>query len=157
MAKPDNIASQALRQVPSVDELLRTEAARELRGVVGIRRLTDIARSVIAEIRGSLRDSSAARPSNELLAEAVERMEASVNREHQAGIKAVINATGVLLHTNLGRAPLSRAARTAIDQAARYCSVEYDLESGGRGGRAARVESLLKGLTGAEDALVVNN
>jgi L-seryl-tRNA(Ser) seleniumtransferase len=95
--------------------------------------------------------------SNSLLAEAVKRMEASVRREGQAGIKAVINATGVLLHTNLGRAPLSDSARAAVDEAARYCSVEYDVESGGRGGRAARVESLLKDLTGAEDALVVNN
>ena len=62
-----------------------------------------------------------------------------------------------MLHTNLGRAPLSDAARSAIDQAARYCSLEYDLQSGTRGRRGARVESLLKDLTGAEDALVVNN
>ena len=84
-------------------------------------------------------------------------MEASARRESQTGIRPVINATGVLLHTNLGRAPLSEAARAAMDEAARYCSVEYDLESGVRGERGARVESLLKDLTGAEDALVVNN
>jgi L-seryl-tRNA(Ser) seleniumtransferase len=84
-------------------------------------------------------------------------MEATAERESQSGIKAVINATGVLLHTNLGRAPLSQAAREAINEAARYCSLEYDLESGARGGRGTRVESLLKDLTGAEDALVVNN
>jgi L-seryl-tRNA(Ser) seleniumtransferase len=84
-------------------------------------------------------------------------MEATAERESQSGIKAVINATGVLLHTNLGRAPLSPAARAAIDEAARYCSLEYDLESGARGGRGTRVESLLRDLTGAEDALVVNN
>ena len=146
-----------LRHVPSVDQLLRTDAARELRGVVGIRKLTNVARAVIAEIRTRVRDGSVFPASNSLLAEAVERMEASVRREGQIGIKAVINATGVLLHTNLGRAPLSDSARAAVDEAARYCSVEYDVESGGRGGRAARVESLLKDLTGAEDALVVNN
>jgi L-seryl-tRNA(Ser) seleniumtransferase len=84
-------------------------------------------------------------------------LEASARSESQAGVKNVINATGVVLHTNLGRAPLSQSARAAIDEAARYCSVEYDLESGVRGGRAARVESLLKDLSGAEDALVVNN
>jgi L-seryl-tRNA(Ser) seleniumtransferase len=149
--------NQNLRQVPSVDQLLRTEAARELRATIGLRKLTSIARSVIAEIRASVRDGSADSTSNGLLTEAIRRMEASAKREGQAGIKAVINATGVLLHTNLGRAPLSQAARTAIDEAARYCSVEYDLESAGRGGRGARVESLLKDLTGAEDALVVNN
>jgi len=143
-----------LRHVPSVDQLLRTDAARELRERVGTRRATNIARSVIAEIRALVRDGAA---SNGLLAEAVRRMEATAERESQSGIKAVINATGVLLHTNLGRAPLSQAARDAIDEAGRYCSLEYDLESGARGGRGTRVESLLKDLTGAEDALVVNN
>jgi L-seryl-tRNA(Ser) seleniumtransferase len=146
-----------LRHVPSVDQLLRTEAARELREQVGARRATNIARSVLAEIRALVRDGSAEATSNGLLAEAIQRMEATAQRESQAGIKAVINATGVLLHTNLGRAPLSQAAREAIDQAARYCSLEYDLESGARGGRGTRVESLLRDLTGAEDALVVNN
>lgn len=151
----------SLRDVPSVDALLRTDAARELRNLVGLRRLTGIARSVTAEIRDLVRNQEFTADNGNyqeaLLAEAVKRMETSARREGQAGIKAVINATGVVLHTNLGRAPLSNAARAAIDEASRYCSVEYDLESGGRGGRAARVESLLKDLTGAEDALVVNN
>jgi L-seryl-tRNA(Ser) seleniumtransferase len=144
-----------LRDVPSVDQLLRTDAARELRDLVGIRRLTNIARSVTAEIRSLIRDNGDYAGS--LLEEAVKRMDASARREGQSGIRPVINATGVLLHTNLGRAPLSEAARAAMNDAARYCSVEYDVESGMRGGRAARVESLLKDLTGAEDALVVNN
>ena len=144
-----------LRDVPSVDQLLRTDIARELRDLVGIRRLTNIARSVTAEIRSSIQNDGDFADS--LLEEAVKRMEASARRESQSGIKPVINATGVLLHTNLGRAPLSEAARAAMNDAARYCSVEYDVESGMRGGRAARVESLLKDLTGAEDALVVNN
>src|SRR5215212_1836471 len=146
-----------LRHVPSVDQLLRTGAARELRDRVGARRATNIARSVIAEIRGLVRDSAAEPTNDGLLSEAIRRMEATAQRETHAGIKAIINATGVLLHTNLGRAPLSPAARAAIDEAARYCSLEYDLESGARGGRGTRVESLLKDLTGAEDALVVNN
>ena len=158
MSKQEN----SLRHVPSVDQLLRTEAARELRGLVGIKRLTNIARSVTAEIRTLIRNEQEFLKTNGyqaevLLAEAVKRMEASARRESQTGIRPVINATGVLLHTNLGRAPLSEAARAAMDEAARYCSVEYDLESGVRGGRAARVEALLKDLTGAEDALVVNN
>jgi L-seryl-tRNA(Ser) seleniumtransferase len=148
-------SNASLRDVPSVDQLLRTDAGRELRGLVGTRRLTNIARSVIAEVRSMVRDGSI--PGDGLLAEAVRRLEASARSESQAGVKNVINATGVVLHTNLGRAPLSQSARAAIDEAARYCSVEYDLESGVRGGRAARVESLLKDLSGAEDALVVNN
>jgi L-seryl-tRNA(Ser) seleniumtransferase len=148
-------SSASLRDVPSVDQLLRTDAGGELRGLVGTRRLTNIARSVIAEVRSMVRDGSI--PGDGLLAEAVRRLEASARSESQAGVKNVINATGVVLHTNLGRAPLSQSARAAIDEAARYCSVEYDLDSGVRGGRAARVESLLKDLSGAEDALVVNN
>jgi L-seryl-tRNA(Ser) seleniumtransferase len=146
-----------LRHVPSVDQLLRTDAARELRERVGTRRATNIARSVIADIRALVREGTAEATSNGLLTEAIQRLEATAERESQSGIKAVINATGVLLHTNLGRAPLSQGARDAIDEAARYCSLEYDLESGARGGRGTRVESLLKDLTGAEDALVVNN
>lgn len=161
MAKPEKTAHANLRHVPSVDQLLRTEAARELRELVGIRRLTNIARSVTAELRSLIRNQESLATNGDyaetLLAEAVRRMEASARGESQRGIKRVINATGVLLHTNLGRAPLSDAARAAIEEAARYCSVEYDIETGGRGGRAARAESLLKDLTGAEDALVVNN
>jgi L-seryl-tRNA(Ser) seleniumtransferase len=147
--------NENLRHVPSVDQLLRTDSARELRDRVGTRRATNIARSAIAEVRALVRDGAV--EANGLLAEAVRRMEATAERESQSGIKAIINATGVLLHTNLGRAPLSQAARDAIEEAARYCSLEYDLESGARGGRGTRVESLLKDLTGAEDALVVNN
>src|SRR5512132_2138135 len=162
MSKAEKSGRENLRHVPSVDQLLRTEAARELRGLVGIRRLTNIARSVTAEVRSLVQNDAGSFASKgdyaeALLREAVKRMEANARSEGQAGIKNVINATGVVLHTNLGRAPLSQSARAAIDEAARYCSVEYNLESGMRGGRAARVESLLKDLSGAEDALVVNN
>ncbi|HET9710744.1 MAG TPA: L-seryl-tRNA(Sec) selenium transferase [Pyrinomonadaceae bacterium] len=162
MSKPEKTTRANLRHVPSVDQLLRTAVARELRELVGIRRLTNIARSVTAEIRSLVRSHHESLTTNgdyaeSLLAEAVRRMEISARSEGETGIRNVINATGVLLHTNLGRAPLSEAARAAIDEAARYCTVEYDVESGARGGRGARVESLLKDLTGAEDALVVNN
>ena len=146
-----------LRHVPSVDQLLRTDAARALRERVGTRRATNIARSSIAEVRALVRDGLADPAGNGLMDEAIRRLESAAHRESQTGMRAVINATGVLLHTNLGRAPLSQAACEAIAEAARYCSLEYDLESGARGGRGMRTESLLKDLTGAEDALVVNN
>src|ERR1041385_4684686 len=156
MSKPEKAD---LRHVPSVDQLLRTDAARELRELVGIRKLTNIARAVTADIRATLRDDpeSLSWDGESLLTEATRRMQASIRNAEQTGVRAVINATGVVLHTNLGRAPLSEAARAAMDQAARYCSLEYDLESGMRGRRGARVESLLQDVTGAEDALVVNN
>jgi L-seryl-tRNA(Ser) seleniumtransferase len=78
--------------------------------------------------------------------------------EIRSSLRRVINATGVILHTNLGRAPLSDAARRAVaKEAAGYCSLEYDLATGERGRRGARVEDLLEQMTGAESALVVNN
>src|SRR5215213_8671138 len=118
MAKPGKTSHGALRYVPSVDQLLRTEAARELRGLVGIRKLTNIARSITAEIRTLVQNDAGSFAANGdyaevLLREAVKRMKASAQSESQAGIKNVINATGVVLHTNLGRAPLSQAARAA--------------------------------------------
>ncbi len=73
-------------------------------------------------------------------------------------LRPVINATGVVLHTNLGRAPLSAEACAAIERVARgYCNLELDLEDGKRGSRYSHVEQLLTALTGAEAALVVNN
>jgi len=71
--------------------------------------------------------------------------------------RGVVNATGVVLHTNLGRAPLSAAARAAVAEAAGYASVEYDLVAGTRGRRGAAAEALLREATGAEAGLVVNN
>lgn len=147
-----------LRHVPSVDQLLRTSAAAELRNTIGLKRLTAIARAVTSELRASIRNGRNGRAAEELLAEAITRMQETAQIESQTGIRRVINATGVLLHTNLGRAPLSAAARNAIvEEASRFCALEYDVATGSRGKRGARVESLLKDLTGAEDALVVNN
>ena len=78
--------------------------------------------------------------------------------EQKSGLQRVINATGVIIHTNLGRAPLSENARKAIsEESARYCNLEFDLETGKRGRRGANVENLLAEITGAESALIVNN
>lgn len=153
-----------LRALPSVDQLLRSEAGLRLRQSIGLRRLTSIARLVTAEIRASLRKEQVGKgdfngcTAEAVLARAVQLMEETAQRESLSGIRNVINATGVLLHTNLGRAPLSRAACIALsEEAGRYCTLEYDATTGLRGKRGARVEALLKSLTGAEDALVVNN
>jgi len=93
-----------------------------------------------------------------LLAEGARRLSLAAEREAAGGLRRVVNATGVILHTNLGRAPLSDAARRAVAlEAAGYCTLEYDTETGARGRRGARADALLAELTGAEDALVVNN
>jgi len=92
------------------------------------------------------------------LEEAERRLVKAHEAETNSGLRRVINATGVILHTNLGRAPLSDAARRAVATAAAgYCSLEYDRATGARGRRGARVEDLLAQVTGAERALVVNN
>jgi L-seryl-tRNA(Ser) seleniumtransferase len=154
-----NKTTSNLRHVPSVDQLLRTDVARELREAIGLKRVTAIARSVTTEIRSSIRENllENGHSPEALLAEAVRRMKETASRERERGIARVTIATGVLLHTNLGRAPLSAAARAAIEEAAGYCNLEYDVTTGTRGKRGARVEALLRDLTGAEDALVVNN
>ena len=152
-----------LRELPSVDQLLKTGAAQKLQTQVGVTRLKAIARAVTDELRTKLQaaanDSNGSNsPTREsLLNEAIERMEALVAADDGSALKRVINATGVILHTNLGRAPLSQSARDSVALAAGYCTLEYDSESGTRGRRGVRVEELLIELTGAQDALVVNN
>jgi L-seryl-tRNA(Ser) seleniumtransferase len=154
-----------LRQLPSVDALLRTETARSLRDVVGAKRLTVLARAVTEELRGSIQADTAILEANNggraremLLAEAARRLESACRDETALALRHVINASGVVLHTNLGRAPLSEAARLSVaHEAARYCTLEYDIQTGARGRRGARVEHLLAELTGAESSLVVNN
>lgn len=154
--------SRALRELPSVDQLLKTEVAARLREISGLERLTAIAREVTDQLRSEIlanpRNSGAQSGRETLLKQATERMESLVMTEEDAGLRRVINATGVILHTNLGRASLSEDARQAITQAAAgYCTLEYDSATGKRGRRGGRVEQLLAELTGAEAALVVNN
>ncbi|HJZ81119.1 MAG TPA: L-seryl-tRNA(Sec) selenium transferase [Pyrinomonadaceae bacterium] len=154
-----------LRALPSVDSLLKTEVARRLGKEVGAARLSSFARRVTNELRDELLAnppvSAQGNGGNSLRTELLIKAERRLNELHQqetaSGLRQVINATGVILHTNLGRAPLSAAARRAIDAASGYCSLEYDIPAGVRGRRGGRVEDLLIELTGAEGAIVVNN
>jgi L-seryl-tRNA(Ser) seleniumtransferase len=153
-----------LRNLPSIDSLLKTETATSLKALMGTAHLTSLARKVTDELRQEILNRPAkpraGRDSSDLglLMEAERRLAAAHSMEAGRGLRRVINATGVILHTNLGRAPLSEAARSAIvEEAAGYCSLEYDLNSGSRGRRGARAEDLLSSLCGTEAALVVNN
>src|ERR1051325_7801906 len=121
-----------LRSLPSIDSLLQTQTARTLSPHAGTEHLTNIARKVTDELRQEiLSNPSAATAGNgsrsALLREAERRLLATYESEIARGLRRVINATGVVLHTNLGRAPLSEAARAAIAAAAGYCSLEYDV------------------------------
>jgi len=156
----EQTSSERLRALPSVDALLRTPEAAALRERVGAARLTAFARSVTDALREELRGDGhdGTRTREELLAEAGRRLVRAVESDASHALRRVINATGVVLHTNLGRAPLSEAARRALaEEAAGYCTLEYDAEAGSRGRRGRRVEELLAELTGAEAAVVVNN
>lgn len=155
VAAPNSI----LRNLPSVDELLHTPSAMEISAGAGESHAVDLVRGVIDSARKRLTaNASDSRTKQDLLAKCEIDLASLWRSEKLTGTHRVINATGVVIHTNLGRAPLSDKARQAIaDRAAGYCTVEYDIETGKRGGRGSRVESLITELTGAEAALVVNN
>ncbi|HEY8563150.1 MAG TPA: L-seryl-tRNA(Sec) selenium transferase [Pyrinomonadaceae bacterium] len=156
-----SVAPKNLRFLPSTDVLLRSGTAVELLPAAGAKHLTRLARSVIDALRAEMQENApnGTEYSREnLLAEAERRLADAWRGEQAARLQRVINATGVIIHTNLGRAPLSEKARRAVsEQASGYCNLEYDLETGKRGRRGARAERLLAELTGAESALVVNN
>ena len=150
-----------LRSLPSVDELLLTVAMRELEEKIGRPRLTDLARTAIEKMRRELaagnRSAASASRRETLNDELAIRIRALAEKELDRKTRRVVNATGVILHTNLGRAPLSEKAQAALEKASRYCTLEYDLGTGKRGPRAPRAEELVAQLTGAEAALIVNN
>ncbi|MGD0154133.1 MAG: L-seryl-tRNA(Sec) selenium transferase [Thermacetogeniaceae bacterium] len=142
------------RQLPAVHELAKKAASgAERHYPLGV--LTEVARDVLESWRRAILEQGQAPPElNDLVADVRRRVEAKL----RLNLRPVINATGVVLHTNLGRAPLSADACAAIGRVARgYCNLEYDLETGQRGSRYSHVERLLTALTGAEAALVVNN
>jgi L-seryl-tRNA(Ser) seleniumtransferase len=138
--------ADARRALPSVDAVLREAGTLEDRER---ERLTAAIREVLAERRASgepLDAASAARLARERLGE-----------HDRPTLRRVINATGVVLHTNLGRAPLSARALDAMRDAAAAVSVEYDLAAGRRGERHGHAARILSEVTGAEDGVVVNN
>ena len=162
MATKTKNQNELLRALPSIDALLRTETAKSLAKTVGVEKITSLARRVTDELRQEMLadqfESDGNELSQSLITEAESRLTKAHREEAGRGLRRVINATGVILHTNLGRAPLSESAQRAmVEEAAAYCSLEYDLNTGSRGRRGARVEDLLSSLCGAEAALVVNN
>lgn len=142
-----------MRDLPSVDRLLAM--ADDLVAEYGRPLTLEVLREVLNEKRTNLRATAAPAPELEvLLAQTRQRLATIVSPT----LHPVINATGVLIHTNLGRAPLSRAALAQVTLVAQtYSSLEYEVGKGERGSRTQHAEALLTRLTGAEAALVVNN
>jgi L-seryl-tRNA(Ser) seleniumtransferase len=150
--------SDLLRQIPSVDELLTQARLAALTQRVDRELVVEIARTVLAELRTRItaEEMAVVVPLDSSVLE--ERIASMVERVLASSLEPVINATGVILHTNLGRAPLSAAVAEEIRRSATtYSNLEYDLEAGARGKRDVHVAQLLERLTGAEAAIVVNN
>ena len=147
---------QLLRKLPKVDELLRDPELEALRCEYPEQTITDGVRSVISQLRQDLLAGRADfLPSREQL---MGRISAQVRRSALPSLRRVINGTGIVLHTNLGRACMStKAAQAAYDAARGYSTLEYNIATGSRGLRYSHVEELICRLTGAESALVVNN
>jgi L-seryl-tRNA(Ser) seleniumtransferase len=131
-----------LRDLPSVDELARQ---------TGDPLAVEAARALIERARREIR--SGVDPGD-----LADRLRAELEDARRPRLRRVVNATGVIVHTNLGRAPLAKAALDRVGEAARgYSNLEYDLASGARGSRQEHCAAVLRRLTGAEAALVVNN
>ncbi len=145
---------QEFRRLPSVDRLLSHEGLRGVRAAYSHEAVSHLVRSVVEEARQAIERGEPCPSVDEI----VERIKQRAESQWQPGPRPVINATGVILHTNLGRSPLSQAAAMAMGLAAQgYLDLEMDMATGERGSRQVHMEGLLCQLTGAEAGLALNN
>ena len=169
------------RRIPKVDMLLETDGIRQYIPVYGYERVREAVRAELSELRariaqppegeaeGTAEDDvllnvicaqDTAEPGQSAECENVltDRIGARLLRMQSPGLKKVLNGTGTILHTNLGRAPLGKeAASRVLETVSGYCNLEYDLEDGCRGERCGQIENILCEITGAEAAVAVNN
>ncbi|MGI9018887.1 MAG: L-seryl-tRNA(Sec) selenium transferase [Euzebya sp.] len=148
---PDN----PLEALPRIDRLL--EQASDLRARYGREDVKAALNRALDQVREGLTGSAAAPDVQALAQQLLASAAADLATTRTVGPRRIINAAGVVVHTNLGRAPLSAEAVQAMVDAAGYCDLEFRLADGRRGSRGAHVDGLLATLTGAEDAMVVNN
>lgn len=147
------MADDPRRQVPSVRSVLELPAVVALVDAYGQQAVVAAVRDSLDHVRTRLSTSEGV-PAHDLI---TDQVLARLQANDRGRVQPVINATGVVLHTNLGRAPLSQDAIAAMVAAAGACTVEYDLERRQRASRGEHAHRLLRDLIGAEDALVVNN
>jgi L-seryl-tRNA(Ser) seleniumtransferase len=151
-------SSALFRRLPAIDDLLHRPRIVALEARVSHNLVVDAARAVLEELRGRIARGAAAAEDELDLARIETQVMERVEAELAFSLRAVINATGVVLHTNLGRAPLGASAIEHLrDVSAQYSNLEYDLEAGARGKRDVHAGRLLERVLGAESALVVNN
>lgn len=143
--------------LPGVDVLMASEAGQMLVAEFGATRGTEALRTALDGARAGL-GPDAAVDEVPAAADLVRAAHAGLLAQERTGLRSVLNATGVVLHTNLGRAPIAPSAAAAMVDAARgYSNLEFDLEEGARGSRYDHCVDEVRALTGAEDALIVNN
>ncbi|MGH9142545.1 MAG: L-seryl-tRNA(Sec) selenium transferase [Vicinamibacterales bacterium] len=147
------------RLIPSIETLRQRPAVRALETRFGAEATVSALRTAVAVVRAVIAAGDSAPLSEDAVVSRVEGdAAAQLSHEFRASLQPIINATGVIVHTNLGRAPLATAAvERVVDVASGYCSLEYDLARGSRGRRDVHAEALLCRLTGSEAAVVVNN
>ena len=152
-------ASPDYSRIPSVDRVLKERAIQKLSARCGTAVLTAVVRRAIDQVRNAMREGKIAGASrDELIERIASDVQTRLAERLAPNLKRVINATGIILHTNLGRAPLpERAVKQIANTAGSYSNLELDLDSGRRGSRTTLVEDLLCELTGAEAAAIVNN
>ena len=155
MSASENAAK--LSELPPVSDLLTREPFTSITATEGHTISLRIARTALDEVRNCLSSQKIASDREELSTLAVQIAKRLYQAERSARISRVINATGVVIHTNLGRSVLSENAAAAIAESIGYCTLEYDLTTASRGKRGAGAESMLCELTGAEAAVIVNN
>jgi len=149
-----NVDQEQLRLLPSVDELLHSDSGQQLVQRFSRSMTLQAVRASIAHARAQIRQGASCPSLDEILTVTEHILDAS----QRPNLKSVINGTGVIINTNLGRSPLSQEALQAVQRVAgAYSNLEYELEAGERGSRHAHVSTLLCELTGAEAALVTNN
>ena len=142
------------RRLPPVHAVLVDPRLVELAATKGRTAIVQAVRTTMEATRQAILDGQ--RPAVDI--ETLARLAGDLLESERPSLRPVINATGILLNTGLGRAPLAEEAANAVDQVVRgYCNLEIDLDSGERGHRTSGVEALLTRLTGAEAATVVNN
>jgi L-seryl-tRNA(Ser) seleniumtransferase len=152
--KPEEDNRVDLRKIPSVDFILQQEKTQPLLDSYGRELVLKSLRDILDSIREAVKNSQPIPNMDEIIRRTDDRMREWL----KPSLLPVINATGIILHTNLGRAPLSRETLTAMRAVVEgYSNLEYDLAIGKRGSRSVHAEALLQRLTGAESALVVNN
>lgn len=152
--------NQVLRSLPSIERLLERPLASQLSVNLSRERVRDLLREITGELREHLStDTQSADLTPQSLTELVERkLELRAAECAQPSLRKVINASGVIIHTNLGRAPLAPQAVEAVSEtAAHYSNLEYDLKLGQRGHREAHCQELVARLAGSESAVLANN